>query len=463
MRAWSYVRSIPGRLRTYFAANPSVPAGSPPWAFSSAPGSPFVGAWTDNRVEQVRHFRHWTYVAIDRIASTVAKARPHISVARDPLDLLLANPTPQAGLKGPTTRYCERMLARSLAPMQTDEQLEPVPFGHPLGSLLRGVNYEDTGFDLWYDTVMFLLLTGSSYWWVPRNALGLPSEIWCLPSHWVWPIPAKTPGSQLIGAYRIRPTEGSYTGLELPADEVIHFKRRSPLSKFDGYSPTSAGSRWIDAAESVDKTRWFVFRNGPMPQVVIQFNGAMPSNEVLDRIELRIQQRYAGEHNAGKPLLIPPGAEAKPLWITPKELDFRSSFEQLRDSTLALYGVPAVVAGITKNMTYGSVRAAQVGFCVFTVNPLLSYIGQVITEKLASIYDPNLRVWWPDQSPEDPAMVEQELRTDIQAGAVTINEIRARRGRHPVPNGDVLVQPPGRPEPKAKRRAFTLGPTEFSE
>lgn len=418
---------------------PKAPGGgdprpNPPW-FMPGPGgttAPFVTGWTDSRYEQVRHFRHWVYVAVRSICDKVASSLPNVSVVRDttnPDKLLHA----QRDLWLPP-----RVRAKALVPLQVHEELEPVDSDHPLVRLLRDANPYDSGHDLWYETCLYLCLTGSAYWWAPQNNAGLPDQLWCIPSHWVWPVPGKT---QLIDHYQIRPVEGAFGGVKIPFDDVIHFRKKSPISKIDGFSPTGAGSRWIDGAESVDLTRWHSFKNGPMPQLAIEFTEINPSDELLNRIEARVAQRYSGEVNASRPMMVPKGAKLNPLWLSPKELDFRTSFEQLRESILALYGVPPVVAGITKSMTYGSVLAAQAGFCTFTVNPLLNFLGQSITQHLAARYDDKLRVWWPDQCPDDPAVRNRDLVLQVQAGSVSKNELRAEFGRkrRPEPEADELL------------------------
>lgn len=204
----------------------------PPWIFSHPSGTPLVGGWTDSRIEQVRHFKHWAYVAINRIANQVAQSRPNVSVARD---------TSRPDTIGTPERWLSRPLRnKALVPLQLHEELEPVPCDHPLVELLTDANPYDSGFDLWYETILYLYLTGSAYWWAPKNRAGLPMELWCIPSHWVWPIPGK---QRVVDVYQVRPVEGVYIGVNLPAEDVIHFRFKSPVSKIDGYSPLSAGSQ----------------------------------------------------------------------------------------------------------------------------------------------------------------------------------------------------------------------------
>lgn len=383
----------------------------------------FSGAWTDSRIELVRHFRHWVFIAIDRIASKVAIQVPNVTLIRNSDD------------RGDPQKYLSPFTkSKALTPILSHENLEPVKDGHPLLKLLRDPNEPDTAYDLWYETIMFLYLTGSAYWWMPKNELGTPAAIWVLPSHWVWPVVGE---QRIIDGYELRPVEGNYLRKFLPFDDVIHFRFKSPLSKIDGYSPQTAINHWIDTQESVDRSRFFTFRNGVQADLAIQFSGDLHDiNETnINQIESKFFNRYQGETRAGKPIILPPGVELKNLFVSPKEFAYCESAEQLRDNILAAFGVPAAIAQISQHMTYGSVLATQAGFYSITINPLCRQIGQVITEKLAWKYDPRLRVWWEDATPDDPEMVEKRIKSDMSTGARTPNEIRALRGLAPYPNG----------------------------
>jgi len=384
----------------------------------------FSGAWTDSRIELVRHFRHWVYIAVDRIATKVATQVPNVTFVRADLDYMDAAKKRRNG-KATLSPYHR---SKALTPLRSHEELEPAREDHPLVRLLHDPNEPDTAYDLWYETVLFLKLTGSSYWWIPKNkTTGLPEAIWVIPSHWIWPVVGK---DRTIDGYEVRPVEGNYLRKFLPYEDVLHFKFKSPTSKIDGYSPLTAVNNWVDTQESVDRSRFFFFRNGTFPTVAIEFAGDLQdlTKEKLDQIEAKLMNRSQGETKSGKPLFVPPGMKLKPLWITAPEMGFIESAEQLRDNILAAFGVPACIAQINSDMTYGSVTAAQAGFFTMTVNPLLRFLGQVITEKMAWLYDRKLRVWWEDMTPDDPEMVEKRIQTDLLAAARTPNEIRGLRG-----------------------------------
>lgn len=378
---------------------------------------PYTGAWTDSRTEQVRHFKQWVFIAVSTIAEQIASNKPNLSYVTR---------------KDPAAGRTEKR--RALLPLQSHEDLKPLEYDHPLSRLLDDPNEPDTSFDLWYETVLFLLLTGSAYWWVPKNKLGLPEAIWVIPSHWVWPIPGN---GKVTGYYELRPVEGNYIRKVIPEDEIIHFRYKNPISRIDGYSPLTAIGAWIDTSEAIDSSRWFAYNNGTTPTVAIQFNADIedPDEEQLRRIEAKYITRMVGPSRSNKPLFLPPGVTVKPLTIVPNQMVFGETAEETRDNILAAFKVPHIVAGISKNMTNGSILAAQTGFMAFSVNPRCKFLGQVVTEKLANpcySYDNvTVRVWFEDQTPENPQLRENILKTDLLYGARTTNEVRVLRGLEP--------------------------------
>jgi HK97 family phage portal protein len=382
------------------------------------------GGWSQDRIEQVQHYKHWTYVAVRAIAHKVAQLTPNVALVHDVDD---ADQMPRAR---------PRKAAKALTPVKPHEELEPIAQSHPLVRLLRNPNEPDTAFDLWYELVLFLELTGQAFLWAVPNQLGLPAELWVVPSHWVWII---TGTSKLVEYYEVHPWAlgGSGQAFRIPADEMIHIKLKSPIHKLDGYSPQTAGALWIDTVESVDQSRWSQFKNGAMPGLHIELDEQYetPTDDQLERYYRKFIQRFQGERNTGRPIITPPGAKIVPITWNPTEMAYVQSAEQIKDWVLALYGVPKAVVGLTTEMTYGSVLAAQAAFCTFTVNPLLAMLGQTLTEKLAARYDERLRIWWDDCTPQDPAQLNADLQADLAAGAITPNEWRALRGRPPYEHG----------------------------
>jgi len=410
--------------------------GSRLMASLSAPGygSSYAGnTWTDSRTEQVQHYKYWTFIAIGSIANKIAQLQPQAAVVR---------PAMMDGrLKG-ARRYRYKGLdlrqrRKAMTQITQSEDLEPLPPDHRLVQLLRNPNEPDTASDFWKELVIFLYLTGNSYIWLPKDKLGLPAEAWVMPSHWVWPRCENSDG--IITSYDIRPVYVTARFQNLPADEIVHLKFKSPISKLDGWAHTTAGSRWIDQDEAISQSRYHAFKNvaqlGPM--LLLDPTTVQPNQDDLERIEQRFMSRFSGPTKAGRPVILGGVKDVKPYMTTPREMDFAASTDQMRDMILGLFGVPRQAAMSSDGMTYGSNIAVLNWFCSYTINPLTKMLGDCYTDKIAPRYDEQrrIRVYWDDCTQEDPVQKLAEHVAYLEKGVLTINEVRQEIGYAPYEYG----------------------------
>lgn len=326
--------------------------------------------------------------------------------------------------------------SKALSVVQPHEELEPLEATHKLREIINNPNRLDTCFDLMYESQMFQELCGVSYLWIVPNEYGMPNEVWCLPSHWVWPrtggrVPDgglrdynsrwrydqsgrdatdyRVYGSQyldpnhssydsLIQYYEIRPWGGMGSAgiLRLPADEVIMERWKSPINKIDGYSKLSAIAQWIDSEESISKSRWSQFMNQARPEFWVELGAGYedPDDSRIARIEAKFAAKIQGEYNYGKPVITPPGAKITPLSFNPTEMAYFQSEDQIRDMILSAFGVPKASVGIAEGMTYGSILATLASLCANCLNPRLDMRGQSLTKQLASRWDESDTLPW---------------------------------------------------------------------
>ena len=161
--------------------------------------------WAEDVEEQVRHYRHWVYAAVRAIASKVA---------------------------GTELTLCAR---------RADGVDEVTDLAHPLVRLLEEVNPFETRHGLWERTVTFLELTGNAYWYVAENRLGVPAEIWLIPSQMMRVVPDR---QRFIKGYVCR-VEGSEVGFD--RRDIIHLKYPNPRSLYYGRGPLQAAAASVDA------------------------------------------------------------------------------------------------------------------------------------------------------------------------------------------------------------------------
>src|SRR5207302_161602 len=109
------------------------------------------------------------------------------------------------------------------------------------------------------------------------------------------------------------------------------------------------------------------------------------------------------------------------------------SAKMTRDEILALFRVPAPVAGLVENMGLGADIwfGARVMFCEGTVQPKLDLIGQALTRDLGRRYGEDVVISFPDCSPRNQVQRREDDALDARTGLRTYNEIRRSRGLQP--------------------------------
>ena len=372
------------------------------------------------------HYKHWVYVAVNAIASECARNLPNFAYIR------YRDEEPRSN-RSAFNRSLETRYRKSLGAIKPHEEVKALEWDHPLNRLLRHPNDVNVSRNLIYELVLFLELMGNSYVWKVPNHYGLPCELWVIPAHWVWP---RVGTKQWVEYYEIRPWVGPGT-LRFPPEEVIHFQYPSPIHKLDGWSKLTAGAEWVDAAESVDRCRFYQFKNGCFPMGALELSAEFhdPDDQDLERLYAKFFARAQGEWNYGRPIVMPPGAKYTPLMISPMEMAYVQSADQLRDWTLALFRVPKEIAGIQDAGSEIAMYGPMQQFCRFCISPIYQLIAENLTKDLCSQFGENIRCWWDDPTPDSPEQVNKDIVTDFQCGAITPNEVRSIRGREPYEHG----------------------------
>lgn len=343
----------------------------------------------DDPHEQVRQCRHWVYVAVRLIASRVAG-------------------TPLSFVREDTG--------------------ETIPFDHPLRRLFREVNRFETDVSLWTKTLTFLELTGNAYWYAPRNRAGAVAEIWVLPSQHMRVVPSR---ERFIKGYLFQ-----HAGVEevFGSDEIIHLKYPSPETPFYGVGPLQAAAESVDAHAAMKAAERSSFTQGAFPGLAIQTDEKL-SADVRKRLETAFRTGFAGPDRAGRTLILEQGLKVRPFTFSPREMDFLESSRMTRDEILAVFGVPAAVAGVSEDVNRASAEAMLYTFSENTVWPKLRLIESQLTQDLCRTFDPRLSARFANPVPSLRHEDRLDMIARLQHSVTTPEEERARLGlgnrRHP--------------------------------
>lgn len=332
-------------------------------------------------------------------------------------------------------RRSYRPLNKALGGPQEHEEFTAWEYDHPIVDLFRVPNNLDCSSDLWGYSVLFYLLTGELHWWVIRNEYRVPVEVWVIPSHWIVR-KAVTDGEGRPVSMLVQNPWGQMQAI--PYDDVLSFYDLSPLNRYEGWSVNHMVAEWIDAYETMLRSRLAQNVNGGIPAFHVSLSDEYvdPDEAMLNRYYAKWFARFQGPDNAGKPLITGPGVEVKALSISPVDMDYVNTENQFRDMILGAYGVPKGVVGLEPSSDV-SAYAPQRQFLRFAVNPFLGKLGQRITHGLIR-RTPNCGqgvCFWDDRVIDDPEAIRAEEKHLWETGAIAPDEIRNRHGMEPWPFG----------------------------
>ena len=432
----------------------------PPYSGSGYYGREY--AWA-----QVAHaYRFWSFACINATIRAVASGTEanigRIDRDDDKAKAITKGP-PSAGVqRARIICKSQRLINKSLAGPKEHECFTPYPHDHPLVKLFRNPNKLDVAYDLWAYHTLFLELTGRSHWYVIKNDFGTPVEIWVIPSHW---LQLYTDREGQPSCWQVQSPWGVLR--YIPFEDVVSFYQHSPLNRYEGYAVSLAINEWLDAYESMIRMRLAVWKNGAVPNLHIALGEAYmdPDEAFLARFYAKWLSRFGGEDNSGKPLITGPDVEVKGIdGHRPADAlqATNDTEEKIRDMVLAAYGTPKGVLGL-EPAADTSAYAPMRQYLRFKINPLLTYMGQVIQEKIIKPCDKDGVFWWDDQTIDDPEQQRQEIESRRTGSAITPNEERALYGVEAYPHGGDDPILGGSPVPWVTGEKVTSPAAEGSE
>ncbi len=255
------------------------------------------------------------------------------------------------------------------------------------------------------------------------------------------------------------------------ADQAIHAAWWSPLGP-EGVSPLRQLGTTLRIEDAATRYQVAQFRNGARPPSAVtattEFLGLDKETRDFLLAQLRddITLLYAGPENQGRPALLPPGLDWKPIGHTSREAELIEQRFIDREEVGAVYMIPLPMLGDLRRATFSNiVELRQIAY-TDGLGPPLVIVEQTITST------------WQQLSREDDVYVEFDfsgvlrgdalkeinaIRAAIATGVMTPNEGRAIRNleRSDEANADRLwmpwnnLQPLGsEPQPnRATRRA----------
>jgi HK97 family phage portal protein len=319
---------------------------------------------------------------------------------------------------------CVNLIAGTIASLplvvyRTDSQgRRTVARDHKLYRVLHdSPNYDQTAVDFWEFVSASIELWGNAYARISRSGSDIAS-----------------------GTIEYRWTEDGKSFVE--TDETMLHIRGFGGNPLGGMSTLHFGRHAFSLARAVDRSAGSTFRHGLRPSGVLTFEKWL-TPEQREVAEQKLNEKFLGAMNTGRPLILEGGTKWEQLTISPDDAQLLQSRGFSIEEICRFFGTPPFMIGHTeKSTSWGTGLEQQtLGFQKFTLRRRLKRIEQALEKQLLTPNDRANRI-------TIEFNLEGLLRGDsagrarfyqqmTQIGAMTINEVRALENLPPVDGGDV--------------------------
>jgi len=381
----------------------------------------------------VDSYKSWVYVCASKNGRSVAEAtqRLYLRKTSELAGKKSVLRTKSVGRKTEDRLRKNPMLTKMLSPA---EEIEEV-LEHPYIDLMSSINPFRNRFETMEETELFLELCGNSYWYVVRNKLSLPAQIWTLPAQNVRVVPS---ADKFISGYVY--LKGAYK-IPFDPEEIIHFKFSNPNNMHYGLGPLSAIYSAYQFHESTRRFETALMANMGRPEGILTYPEELDEVE-FKRIRKEWVENYGGVGKVGKVLILSGGTDYKPITMSPKEMSYLAGLKITREEIAGAFDIP--MSKLTMESSNRAVAdSGDYQYANEAIEPRLRRIEEKLNEALIPSYDENLFVAYDSTVPEDKDFMLRERESNIRSFYSSINLERDRAKEDHVDWGDVPWAPMG--------------------
>ncbi|CAH0497748.1 phage portal protein [Novosphingobium sp. CECT 9465] len=283
-----------------------------------------------------------------------------------------------AYLKNPVAQRAVRLVAEGIGGA-------PVVASDP--TLLTLVSETSAGQPLLETLAAHLMLHGNGYVQVLRDVDGNPVELFALRPERVTVLP-DAGGWPAAFAYKVGEKAMRIEAVDdFGRPNLIHVKHFHPVDDHYGAGCLEAAEEAVATHNAAARWNRSLLENAARPSGALVYDpgdpGAALSPDQFERIKAELTAAYAGQVNAGRPMLLEGGLKWQSLSLTPADMDFATlKAAAARDIALA-FGVPPMLLGIPGDNTYANYREANRALWRLTLLPVAGKILSALAEGLA--------------------------------------------------------------------------------
>ena len=311
-----------------------------------------------------------------------------------------------------------------------------VEVNHELSKLFRKPNGHQHRAQFFSQWALSKLLTGNAYVLKQRDAAGKVVALHVLAPDAVQVLVADD-GSVF---YKLKRSNiaAITEDVTIPAREVIHDRHITPYHPLVGVSPLTAASLALQQGLAIQRNSNKFFQNGARPGGVLVAPGAI-SAETAASLKRAWDERYSGE-NVGKVAVLGDGLRFEAMTISAIDAQLIEQLQFTAQDVCRAFNVPAWKIGAGPSAPYTSNEAMSLSYYSDAVQHLVESLELCLDDGLD--LPANMRVEFDETAllRMDTASRYIAHASAINAGWMTINEVRAKEGLPPVKGGDEVYR-----------------------
>jgi len=383
----------------------------------------------------IEAFTSWVYITVKLNAQVVSTTPMRLMVAKEGGSKQFTFTTTKSISKAHKRWIESRAVFQTL--LKKSEELEEVT-DHRFIDLMDKVNALHNWQDLLEYTSMYTDLTGEGYWLVIPDALGLPEQIWPIPSNYIEP----KYGKSLDEPIEYYVYKRGQNEVRIEPEYVMRIFYPSPHNVFRGFSCVQGVADAVYIQSQMYETETALFENHARIGGVVTSNDSI-STQDAERLKEDFRQKHQGAAKSGKTLFLPRGMEFHRDAMTPDELNYIEGRKLVREEISIAFDVPiACLVPESANRSISEVadyRHAKNG-----ILPRCERIAAKINEKLIPLYGEQMKqtsifVAFDNPVPEDKEFEHKKRIEEVDGGVLAVNEARSEIGKEDVEGGDDIL------------------------
>lgn len=380
-----------------------------------------------NKTELLNAYKSWVYVCASRNAQVASSYAIKLYVAKPSRTKSLVE-TKSLTKNEKKHLYSIPSLDRILSKaVEIEEVLE-----HPFLDLMKTVNPFVDESELKEITWLHQELAGNAYWYLVKNNLNLPVQIWTMQPDKTKVVPSK---EEFIKGYVYKQ---GFDEVFFENSEIVHFKYPSPTSVYYGMSPLQAVTYAYDINMNMNKYETGIFSNMGRPEGTLETDQILGEDE-FDRLKAQWTQKYGGTGNAGKTAILEKGVKYHAIALSPREMSFLTGRKLTKEEIFNAYGIPLGLFSEESNRANSEM--ANFNYMSGTISPKHRRVEGKLNEFVLPLYDERLFCAFEDCIPSNETLDHKRRIDNVNAGIITRNEARMEEGMEDLEGLDDIYIP----------------------